>query len=214
MAISNHRLLDVGEGRVRFTYRDRARGDVKRTATLIADEFIRRFLRHVLPKGLQRIRHYGFLSHRTKSKALERCGYKVEEGVNNLGLDVSPHADLASSVAFRLAPVLKKSPMVIAKEIHQALRKRFPTMSLSTVYNTLDTLERIGEIQSLHIFDDFLNYEANVSPHVHFHCRKCGAIHDIFTDERTDFAVPTGDIDGHEVTSYSIVLGGTCKLCR
>ena len=101
-----------------------------------------------------------------------------------------------------------------ALKIHRELRRKYPTLSFSTVYNTLDTLERIGEIQSLHIFDDFLNYEANVSPHVHFHCRKCGAIHDIFTDERTDFAVPTGDIDGHEVTSYSIVLGGTCKLCR
>jgi len=53
--------------------------------------------------------------------ALERCGFKVEEGVNNLGLDLSPHADLASSVAFRLAPVQKKSPVAIAREIHQAL---------------------------------------------------------------------------------------------
>ena len=53
--------------------------------------------------------------------ALERCSYKVEEGVNSLGLDVSPHADLASSVAFRLAPVLKKSPVIIAKEIRQAM---------------------------------------------------------------------------------------------
>ncbi len=57
--------------------------------------------------------------------ALDRCGYKVEEGVNNLGLDVSPHADLASSVAFRLAPLLKKSPMAIAKEIHQALSQNY-----------------------------------------------------------------------------------------
>ncbi len=53
--------------------------------------------------------------------ALGSSGYKVEEGVNNLGLDVSPHADLASSVAFRLAPLLKKSPAAIAKEIHRAL---------------------------------------------------------------------------------------------
>lgn len=53
--------------------------------------------------------------------ALDRCGYKVEGGVNSLGLDMSPHADLASSVAFRLAPVLKKSPVVIAKEIKEAM---------------------------------------------------------------------------------------------
>jgi arginyl-tRNA synthetase len=53
--------------------------------------------------------------------ALERCGFKIEEGANNLGLDLSPHADLASSVAFRLAPLLKKSPVAIAREIHQAI---------------------------------------------------------------------------------------------
>jgi arginyl-tRNA synthetase len=57
--------------------------------------------------------------------ALERCGYKVEEGVNNLGLELSPHSDLASSVAFRLAPVLKKSPVAIAREIHQAFGQNF-----------------------------------------------------------------------------------------
>ncbi len=57
--------------------------------------------------------------------ALVSCGYKVEEGVNNLGLDLSPHSDLASSVAFRLAPLQKKSPMAIAREIHQALSGDF-----------------------------------------------------------------------------------------
>ena len=53
--------------------------------------------------------------------ALERCGCNLEDGANPLGLDISPHADLASSVAFRLAPCLKKSPAAIAVEIHQAL---------------------------------------------------------------------------------------------
>jgi arginyl-tRNA synthetase len=57
--------------------------------------------------------------------ALDHCGYKVEEGANNLGLELSPHSDLASSVAFRLAPVLKKSPVAIAREIHQAIGSNF-----------------------------------------------------------------------------------------
>lgn len=73
VAISNHRLLDVGEGQVSFSYRDRAHGDVVRTARLPADEFLRRFLLHVFPKGLQRIRHYGFLANRAKKGALPRC---------------------------------------------------------------------------------------------------------------------------------------------
>lgn len=73
VALSNHRLRDVGEGHVSFTYRDRAHGDVVRTARLPAHEFLRRFLLHVLPDGFQRIRHYGFLSNRAKKDALPRC---------------------------------------------------------------------------------------------------------------------------------------------
>ena len=42
--------------------------------------------------------------------ALDKCGFKVEEGVNSLSLESSPHSDLASSVGFRLAPVLRRSP--------------------------------------------------------------------------------------------------------
>ena len=81
-------------------------------------------------------------------KALERCGYRVEEGVNNLGLDVSPHADLASSVAFRLAPVLKKSPVVIAKEIHQAMPQD---------YRFVERVELSGPYLNFFMNQKFLN---------------------------------------------------------
>jgi hypothetical protein len=73
VAISNHRLREVGEGHVRFSYRDRARGDIVRTARLPAEEFLRRFGLHVLPDRLQRIRPYGFLANRAKKEALARC---------------------------------------------------------------------------------------------------------------------------------------------
>jgi hypothetical protein len=73
VAISNHRLLSVDDGQVRFRYRDRADGDQVKDTSLSADEFIRRFLQHVLPKGLQRIRHYGLLASRNKETLLARC---------------------------------------------------------------------------------------------------------------------------------------------
>ena len=73
VAISNRRLLDGSDGRVRFSYRDRTNGDVPAVADLPAEELIRRFLLHVLPSGLQRIRHYGVLANRAKKKALPRC---------------------------------------------------------------------------------------------------------------------------------------------
>jgi hypothetical protein len=73
VAIANHRLLDVRDGRVRFAYRNRRQGNRVQTMTLAADEFIRRFLLHVLPHGFMRLRHYGFLANRHKARTLRRC---------------------------------------------------------------------------------------------------------------------------------------------
>jgi len=56
-----------------LSYRDRKDGDRKKTMTLEAHEFIRRFLRHVLPDGFMRIRHFGFLANRAKKLALPQC---------------------------------------------------------------------------------------------------------------------------------------------
>lgn len=72
-AISNHRILSCAGGEVRFAYRDRRDGDRRKTTTLPADEFIDRFLKHVLPDGFMRIRHYGFLANRAKQTSLARC---------------------------------------------------------------------------------------------------------------------------------------------
>jgi Putative transposase/Transposase zinc-binding domain len=73
VAISNSRLISCTDGQVVFHYRDRASGDVRKTMALPADEFLRRFLCHVLPFGFQRIRHYGLLANRGKKEDLSRC---------------------------------------------------------------------------------------------------------------------------------------------
>ena len=73
VAISNSRLVACANGQVVFHYRDRAAGDVRKTMTLPASEFLRRFLCHVLPSGFQRIRHYGLLANRGKQDNLKRC---------------------------------------------------------------------------------------------------------------------------------------------
>ena len=73
VAISNHRITHVANGQVSFSYRDRKNQGAKKTLTLAAHEFIRRFLLHVLPKGFTRIRHFGFLASRSKAADLLRC---------------------------------------------------------------------------------------------------------------------------------------------
>ena len=62
-ALSNDRILSAHSREVTFSYRDRKNHDRKKTMTLDAHEFIRRFLLHVIPKGFMRVRHYGFLAN-------------------------------------------------------------------------------------------------------------------------------------------------------
>ena len=73
VAISNHRILDCRDGQVRFSYRDRRDADRRKVARLPAEEFLRRFLAHVLPDGFMRIRHYGFLANAVRQKSVARC---------------------------------------------------------------------------------------------------------------------------------------------
>jgi hypothetical protein len=73
VAISNHRLLAFDGNNVTFRWRDYSHGNVQRTMTITAEEFIRRFLLHVLPKGFVRIRHFGFMANFQRSKSFELC---------------------------------------------------------------------------------------------------------------------------------------------
>ena len=73
VAISNNRLLDINDGKVQFRWKDYRDSNRHKTMTLDADEFIRRFLLHVLPDGFQRIRYYGFLANRYRAEKLTLC---------------------------------------------------------------------------------------------------------------------------------------------
>jgi hypothetical protein len=73
VAISNARLLAHQDGRVKFRYKDYADGSRTKVMQLTAEEFIRRFLLHVLPKGFVRIRHYGLLASRNVATRLADC---------------------------------------------------------------------------------------------------------------------------------------------
>jgi hypothetical protein len=73
VAISNHRLISFADGKVTFRWRDSAHQNQQRLMTLSVDEFLRRFLFHLLPKGFVRIRHFGFLAHRRRTVLLPLC---------------------------------------------------------------------------------------------------------------------------------------------
>jgi hypothetical protein len=73
VAITSSRLVRLEEDRVTFTFKDYAQGDVMREMTLPVEEFLRRFLLHVLPERFVRIRYYGLLSNRQRQASLARC---------------------------------------------------------------------------------------------------------------------------------------------
>jgi len=112
VAISNHRLVAFHDDRVTFRWKDYAHGNKTKTMTLSAQEFLRRFLLHVLPRGFVRIRSFGFLANRCRATLLPQCRLLL---LNN----PKPHITAASksspdqAVIFR-CPVCA-SPMIIVE---------------------------------------------------------------------------------------------------
>lgn len=84
VALSNGRLVSLQGRQVTFRYKDRADGNKTKLLTLDAVDLLQRFLRHVVPKGLMRIRHFGFLSNGVKAKSIALCrkllGDSVQKG--------------------------------------------------------------------------------------------------------------------------------------
>src|SRR6516164_7069807 len=73
VAISNARLLALCDGRVTFRYKDSADDHKQQTMTLAAEEFLRRFVQHILPKNFVKIRHYGLLAYSQREARLALC---------------------------------------------------------------------------------------------------------------------------------------------
>jgi hypothetical protein len=73
VAISNHRLVSFADGQVTFRWRDSAHNNEQKLMSLSLDEFLRRFLLHILPQGFVRIRHFGFLANRRRATLLPLC---------------------------------------------------------------------------------------------------------------------------------------------
>jgi hypothetical protein len=73
IAISNHRLVSLAEGRITFRWRDSAHKNKKRLMSLTVEEFLRRFLLHVLPRRFVRIRYFGFFAHRHRAELVPLC---------------------------------------------------------------------------------------------------------------------------------------------
>jgi putative transposase/transposase-like zinc-binding protein len=91
VAISNSRLVSIEDGRVRFSWKDYRDGNTGKVMMLEADEFIRRFLLHVLPDGFMRIRHFGLLSNCHREEKLELCRSLLEAEEQSEAVEPGEH---------------------------------------------------------------------------------------------------------------------------
>jgi hypothetical protein len=85
VGISNSRLIALAEGHVTFRWRDSAHGNRKRLMSLPVDEFLRRFLLHLLPRGFVRIRNFGFLANRQRATLLPLCFQLLQSSADHSG---------------------------------------------------------------------------------------------------------------------------------
>ena len=116
VAISNNRLLDIEDDQVRFQWKDYRHGDRVKTMSLSADEFIRRFLMHVLPSGFQRIRYYGFLGSRKRKENLAECRRLLGMPPPPLavaGADYRDHYEELTGGSLRQCPQCEHGRMVL-----------------------------------------------------------------------------------------------------
>jgi Fur family ferric uptake transcriptional regulator/Fur family peroxide stress response transcriptional regulator len=98
------------------------------------------------------------------------------------------------------------------EEIYMALNPSIPTLSKTTVYNTLNLFNDKGAVQVLTIDEKNARYDADVSKHGHFYCRSCGKVHDVFNLKSEAYVIPYSDeftVDAVEVSFY-----GLCKACK
>lgn len=120
IAISNHRILSMDNGVVSFSYRDYKDKSKAKIMSLPVNEFIRRFLLHVLPSGFRKIRHYGFLSPASKKTKLKLCKKLLGIKVVPIPVVLSTR-DLLLQISGKdifLCPVCSKGRILFASGLH------------------------------------------------------------------------------------------------
>ncbi len=99
-----------------------------------------------------------------------------------------------------------------AESVHAAVVEVMPTVSLRTVYQTLNDLTAMGELGQIDVGLGSHRFDPNLTPHHHLVCDRCGRLDDLVADY-PDVAVPPGVADDFEVTRTEIVFRGRCAPC-
>jgi hypothetical protein len=129
IAISNNRILSIDNGNVTFKWKDYRDGKQK-IMTITAEEFIRRFLLHVLPSGFMKIRYYGILSNRNKSTELVKCRIAAKYTISKSEFKNMSTVDIIKTLTGKditQCPCCKTGKMKTIRTIYASRGRGFPT---------------------------------------------------------------------------------------
>ncbi len=130
------------------------------------------------------------------------------QGLKNAGLKLTPQR---LAILELLADNLTHPT---AAAIYQQLQSRFPTMSQTTVYNTLDSLVKLGLIHEIgRVGDDAAHYDSDTDPHVNVVCQNCGKIIDMPADDQVPSLEMVAKRSGFEIHGARLVYYGLCATC-
>jgi len=101
-----------------------------------------------------------------------------------------------------------------AEMIFSSLQASYPTMSLATVYKTIDILQEIGLVQILNAGEDSFRYDADMSNHAHVRCVKCYRVDDVFELDTEKFSGEIETNTGYKLTGEQFYFYGVCPSCQ
>ncbi len=101
-----------------------------------------------------------------------------------------------------------------AEMIFNELQPMYPTMSLATVYKTMEILKEIGLVQMLNASEDSFRYDADTSNHPHVRCMECGRIDDVDNIDSEEFVNQVAQGTKYQLTGQQFYFYGICPECQ
>lgn len=132
---------------------------------------------------------------------------KIAEVLREKGLKVTPQR----LAVYQALAGTTEHPS--AETIFQKLRVSYPTMSLATVYKTIEVLKEIGLVQALNVGEDSFRYDANVESHPHVQCVACHRVDDIFDVDDASFVEKIKEKTPYRLTGQQFYFFGLCPGC-
>lgn len=98
--------------------------------------------------------------------------------------------------------------------LYSKLQPEYPTMSLATVYKSLEVFKELGLVQELNVGEDKFRYDANVNQHPHITCIACGKVEDVCDEMLFDLASQVEKETGYQLTNQQLYFFGYCPGCK